>query len=378
MFDFVVDTELRELLESDYREMGVAFDAQAYKGAQVLAGSVVESVLADHLISLESEKLPRDKVLNMSLAKLIETAHDEGIIDETTQQLASVIRGYRNLIHPCRAARIEQSAVTPRTSQVACSVAAMIIEAVSKSRSSRLGLTAAQLVSKLVADPSATPILGQLLGSMSTTELDSFVLDVLPEAYLEREVGGAIPEEPWEDADDYRQRCWNEQRRLRAAYRAAYARSSRATKQEANQHIVSIITTEPRETVSAAEDAFIFEDVWEHFHASSDRDLVVEHLVGRMKDVANTPASMATKGILKYAKDSQVQGLMDRIVSDFTHRPGVMTGFYFGSDIYKQLEGEYQEDLDDRLETVLLDDPDSRHHEARVSALTFLRDEIPF
>jgi len=51
-FDFVVDKELRKSLDSDWKELDVAYGASAWKAVHVLAGSVVEATLVDHLLSI--------------------------------------------------------------------------------------------------------------------------------------------------------------------------------------------------------------------------------------------------------------------------------------------------------------------------------------
>src|ERR1043166_4837844 len=51
-FDFVSDERFRESLESDYLEIQRCLDAEAWKAVHVLAGSIVEAVLIDYLLSV--------------------------------------------------------------------------------------------------------------------------------------------------------------------------------------------------------------------------------------------------------------------------------------------------------------------------------------
>jgi hypothetical protein len=45
-FDFISDERFRASLQSDYSELGKAGQAEAWKAVHVLAGSIIEAVLA--------------------------------------------------------------------------------------------------------------------------------------------------------------------------------------------------------------------------------------------------------------------------------------------------------------------------------------------
>jgi hypothetical protein len=59
-FDFITVPEFRRSLESDYAELQACLKARAWKAVHVLAGSLVEAVLADALYAekgLDTSKL---------------------------------------------------------------------------------------------------------------------------------------------------------------------------------------------------------------------------------------------------------------------------------------------------------------------------------
>src|SRR5207302_4906011 len=51
-FDFVSSDTLRQSLEADYNELHRCFDVEAWKAVHVLAGSIVEALLIDYLVSI--------------------------------------------------------------------------------------------------------------------------------------------------------------------------------------------------------------------------------------------------------------------------------------------------------------------------------------
>ena len=98
-FNFIVTSALRECLESDYAELRVCIDGKAWKAAHVLAGSIVEAVLIDALIEAGENQAALEQ---MTFAALITLAKQKQIIPDEAVDLSTVIRQYRNLIHPGR------------------------------------------------------------------------------------------------------------------------------------------------------------------------------------------------------------------------------------------------------------------------------------
>ncbi len=54
-FNFISDEKFRNILLSDYTEIEVSYANKAWKAVVVLAGSVIEALLVDYLVSLESK-----------------------------------------------------------------------------------------------------------------------------------------------------------------------------------------------------------------------------------------------------------------------------------------------------------------------------------
>ena len=99
-FDFIADDTFRHNLEADDDELARCIKAKSWKAVVVLAGSVVEVILVDALVARGFRTKSGGDALSMSLADVIETYQREEIISDKAAHLSSVIRSYRNLIHP--------------------------------------------------------------------------------------------------------------------------------------------------------------------------------------------------------------------------------------------------------------------------------------
>jgi hypothetical protein len=190
-FDFILDEAFRESLESDYREIAGSFEAGHMKSVHILAGSIVEAVLVDHLVA--ASIVSREVGLKMELAPAITMCKEKGIISQRTAELSSVIRGYRNLIHPGRLIRLGER-VDRNTAQIAYSLVDIVVDEVAIERRKNYGYTAEQIVSKLTRDSSADAIITHLLKEAPPREIERLLLQVLPKANQERQNDQFSPE----------------------------------------------------------------------------------------------------------------------------------------------------------------------------------------
>ncbi len=117
-FAFIKDTYLRQIIERDYRELRLkVFPSRAWKSTVVLAGSILEAILLDHLISdtsvqakaKASKKAPKDRAGTVrdpaagdwKLVDMIEVAADIGLLPaDRAKSFDQVLRDYRNFVHP--------------------------------------------------------------------------------------------------------------------------------------------------------------------------------------------------------------------------------------------------------------------------------------
>lgn len=77
-FDFITDEGLRDGLGSDYREMIQCAEVGSWKAVHLLAGSIVEAVLVDHLVGTAKQKKPDP--MSMGMADLISAGKKAGVM----------------------------------------------------------------------------------------------------------------------------------------------------------------------------------------------------------------------------------------------------------------------------------------------------------
>src|SRR4051812_35001496 len=108
-FNHITDEELRLSLIEDHREIEAALTASCWKTVMVMAGSIIEAVLIDYLLSLHPyDAAKQEAVLKYDLGKAVDECKTGGILSEKTAQLCIVVKGFRNLIHPGRVKRLKE------------------------------------------------------------------------------------------------------------------------------------------------------------------------------------------------------------------------------------------------------------------------------
>lgn len=289
MFDFVADRDLRASLESDYAEMHICLDSQAWKSVHILAGSLVEALLADYLIfSGKLKSKTRDEILAMGLFDLTKNAKRHGLISAKTSELSGAIRLYRNLIHPGVGVRLSET-VNSTTSQVAAAVSDMIISDISAARTSQFGETPEQVVGKLQKDASAVHILKHLLQDMAAFERERLVVEVLPAAYMELHQQAAF-----DDEDRY------DNERVLSAYSKAYAIANGTlddgAQSRALDRLAATIAREDESTVDATVRAFVRGTALRKASART-RGLIVDRLLAMLESSLDSDLILAVEGL---------------------------------------------------------------------------------
>jgi hypothetical protein len=113
---FISDLDLRAELHRDISEVERALQNGEWKGATVLAGSVVEALLlwalqnrktaAEVTAAATTLKISKPQIERWDLAELTPVAHALGLITERAKTAADQAREFRNLIHPGRSQRL--------------------------------------------------------------------------------------------------------------------------------------------------------------------------------------------------------------------------------------------------------------------------------
>lgn len=183
-FDFISGEEFRLSLENDYNELSLAMQAGAWKTVQIMAGSIIEAILIDYLISSDNAQSNRKNPLDMSLAEAITACRQDNVLTETTEHLSHVIRTYRNLIHPGRQIRLHEQA-DENTAKIVQALVEIIAKEIAARRKENYGYTGEQILTKLEQDSTAIGIVGFLLKETSEIEKERLLLKLIPRRYFD-------------------------------------------------------------------------------------------------------------------------------------------------------------------------------------------------
>jgi len=106
-FAFVTNSEIRRIVERDYREIQRAFISQCWKAVVILAGGLIEAILLDALSKRQNQAIAAKAApkgskdfVRWNLSELIEVVIELGIVSESVAKVSHAVREYRNLVHP--------------------------------------------------------------------------------------------------------------------------------------------------------------------------------------------------------------------------------------------------------------------------------------
>jgi hypothetical protein len=295
-FDYITIEDFRHSLESDYTELCSSIEFNNIKAAHVLAGSIVEAVIIDSIIS--EGILQKEKALKLDLHDAIEKAQTAGIISKKTYDLSSVIRDYRNLIHPGRIIRLNEK-ISANSAYVAKALVDIVIDEISTKRRQTYGYTAEQILSKISKDSSVDAILLHLLKGMNNTEIRRLLLVTLPRSYL-----SAIE-------DEYAPPHLVES--LSLCFRNAFSLASEEVKKEVAERFICILKEESERAIETYGTAFFrFGDM--KYVSTDDADLAKKHFLSRLKNENSVNLVIALSGIGQFLAKEEAFDFVDSLI----------------------------------------------------------------
>jgi hypothetical protein len=309
-FDFITDEELRRSLEEDCRELEVAFEHSAWKSAHVLVGSIVEALLVDSLISSGYLSSGSDDVLKLDLGKLVELCGARGILTDKTKELSTIVKSYRNLIHPGRLVRLKEQ-VDRSSATVANALLTMIIAEVSQRKKDQYGYTAEQIISKVEKDRSSITILPHLLRETKTHETERLLLKLLPDRYFE--IKTEVKDDEIFDGEKH-----STLNRLAKCFRIAFDAATDLTRIRVVEKFVTIVKEAEHETVLTYEDEFFRASDLRHA-PQSDVAMVKEHLFSRLAEGRTIPLMNALEGIEEFLTEDEVLTIVDPLAKEISY-----------------------------------------------------------
>ena len=168
-FDFISNDVFRNMLERDKREMTSCLETSNFKSVLVLAGSIIEAILVDFFLVFLTEKHSPDSILKFPLSKLIDIAVENQLVSDRTKDIASVVRNYRNLIHPGKEFRLKEK-VDKQSAVVAANLVDIIIDELRDVFSEKYGYKADAVIAKVKIDSTCSAIFNHMVSQMIPSE----------------------------------------------------------------------------------------------------------------------------------------------------------------------------------------------------------------
>lgn len=296
---FITDEAFRAALERDREEMLKCTKCEAWKASHVLAGSIIEAVLIDYLIA--EAHVTRDVGLKMDLTTAIDASLKYKIISDKSAALSTVVKDYRNLIHPGRSIRSNET-VSSNSAAVASALVEMILSEIEQRKRTNYGYTAEQIVTKVEKDSSARSILPHLLKEINAIEIERLLTKVVPDRYFLRELIGEPSDVTSPIASS-----------LVALFRKAFEVASDDLKAIVSRRFVTILK-EDAETIVLAYGTAFFRLSDLQYVSTDDAALIKEHYFGRLKDSVTSELLAALDGIGTYLTDEEAPRFVDLLV----------------------------------------------------------------
>ena len=266
----------------------------AWKAVHVLAGSIVEALLVEYLVISKIKPNGKDP-LNVGLSEAIEACKDAKVLSTRTASLSDVVRDYRNLIHPGRVIRL-QDTYGESSARIAVSLVEIIAAEVAQKRKENYGLTAEQIVRKILIDERTMALIPHLLLETKEHERRRLVNGVIEEAYSAEYPGGFVNESTLNT--------------LKKCHRLTLSSLPETDQAQAATRFAQMVRQESSATITVYEDAFFSCEDLRHLRPN-DKALVKNHIFARLeglKIVDNVPSGFVEmlKGIGPHLEDQDV------------------------------------------------------------------------
>jgi len=168
-FEYISDSGFQEILKRDFIELKKCQEVKAAKSILILCGSILEAVLADYF----SENLPvnvtKAGVLQLPLSALLDHAESSMIINKSDKSLATVIKDYRNIIHPGREVR-KQENFDIRNAELSIQILELILSKIEYKYKEKYDLNADDILFNLNEDWHYRSIYGSVITKLNSNQ----------------------------------------------------------------------------------------------------------------------------------------------------------------------------------------------------------------
>lgn len=303
-FDFITSTEFRQSLDADFKEMQNCIESGSWKCAQVIAGSIVEALLIDSLVDLPNPSRGKKPPLSLDLGEAITICRTEKILSDRTADLCSVIRSFRNLIHPGRVIRLAEPAPERGSANIALSLVEIIADELGRGRIEKVGIRAEQILSKLERDSESFIITKHLIVKANERQRERLLLEVLPQAH---------------------QRCFNPNpfeneicERLESAYKITLENVSTEIRLRVAAEYVRVLREEGGDYVARYTDSFFQAEQLADV-APQHLAMVREHLLDSVPSLHTATSVRRVRGIYAFLVPEDAARWLDPIVRTLTN-----------------------------------------------------------
>jgi hypothetical protein len=367
-FDFIIDSDFRRSLESDYSEMERCLEAEAWKSVHVMAGSIVEALLIDYLAAVAHSKRATTDPLRLDLAQAIELCREEKVLTQKSADLSSAIRTFRNLIHPGRSKRLGEDPPTQATAIIARNLVDLITAEIAKVRQDKFGMRADQLLRKLEQDSASLGILDELLRDVHESEKERLLLSMIPERVRSMEdVDGIFGEPDLETTQ-----------RMKKAFRVILSSVSGQVRRRVAAAFVRMVREGGGEAIGAYRRAFFSPSDIE-FIEERHRRVVIQHLLDAVPSHHTNETAAVYAQLGEYVTPPDVPKWIDPFVrsaagpqSHVTNFDGIVRPFLVG--LYpapKEVDDAVLKRLDTWIATF-----EKRNQSAEVAATRRFREQV--
>lgn len=173
-FEFVNDETFQIILERDYEEVQKCLETKSSKSILVLSGSIVEALLSDYFIDNLPFGQTQATILSATLFELLDFAEAARIITKSEKNLATVIKEYRNLIHPGREVRKNEQ-FDFETAQLAFQILNLLIRKIQRKYIEKYVYTSEGILNSLNEDWNYNSIYSTVITKLSNLEKNNLI-----------------------------------------------------------------------------------------------------------------------------------------------------------------------------------------------------------
>ena len=259
----------------------------------------MEALLIDSLIDLPNPLRGGKPPLSLDMSEAISICRVEKILSDRTADLCSVIRSFRNLIHPGRVLRLAEHPPERGSAHIALSLVELIAEELGRVRIQKVGISAEQILSKLERDAESLTILKHLIVEANDRQRTRLLLEVIPQAHMR-----------CFDVEDFANEVCD---RLEAVYRITLDLVPKVVKEQVAAEYVRILREENGDYVSRYTNAFFRAEQLENV-SSQHRAMVREHLLDSASGMHTVTTARRVKGIHPFLVPADATRWLDPIV----------------------------------------------------------------